>query len=79
MAFRIFLSVKAGLDVICSQSCSLGDATTGLPFVTEQKAEFFCTLYCFVVKTDICAANSTSEVFFLNEIVGVTSSTTLVR
>ena len=31
-------------------ACSLGDATAGLPCKTEQKAEFFFTPYCFVVK-----------------------------
>ena len=30
LAFCIFLSVKTGLDVICSYSCALGDATAGL-------------------------------------------------
>ena len=47
------ISVKAGLDVVCSLcslSCSLGDATVGLPCKTDQKAEFFFTRYCFVVK-----------------------------
>ena len=41
MGCCIFLSVKAGLDVVCSLSCSLGDATAGLPCNTEQKAEIF--------------------------------------
>ena len=49
MAFCIFLSVKAGLDVICSYSRSLGDATVGLPCKTEQNAGFLVR-YCFVVK-----------------------------
>ena len=39
--FDIFLFVKAGLDVICSWSWSVGEATEGLYVVTEQKAEFF--------------------------------------
>ena len=45
--------------------------------VTEQKAEFFSTLYCFVSicsKADFCSANLTSEVIFFNEIVRVASS-----
>ena len=50
MAFCIFLSVKAGLDVICVLSCSLVDATAGLSCKTELKAEFFFAGYCFVVK-----------------------------
>ena len=46
--------------------------------VTEQKAEFFSTLYCFVSicsKADFCSANLTAEVIFFNEIVRVASST----
>ena len=34
----------------CSYSCSLADAMAGLPCETEQKAEFFFTRYCSVVK-----------------------------
>ena len=48
---------------------------------TEQTAEFFSTLYCFVSicsKANFCSANLTSEgseVIFFNEIVRVASST----
>ena len=38
--FCIFLFVKAGLDVTCSKSCSVGKATAGLYVLTEQKREF---------------------------------------
>ena len=40
------------------------------PCKTEQKAEFFFTRYCFVVKPTL-----TSEVIFFNAIVRVATST----
>ena len=51
LAFCKFVFVnKAGLDVICSLSCFLGEATAGLYVVTERKTEIFFPLYFFVEK-----------------------------
>ena len=56
LMFCIFLFVKAGLDVICSLSCSVGEATAGLYVVTEQRQNFFGTLL-FCGKANFCSAN----------------------
>ena len=68
MAFCIFLSVKAGLDVICSVLQG-----NYLVLKTEQKADFFFTCYSFVGKPDLRSANLTSKVIFFNEILRVTT------
>ena len=68
------ISVKAGLDVVCSLSCSLGDATAGLPCKTEQKGRIFFHTLLFCSYVDFRSANLTSQVFFFNEIVGVATS-----
>ena len=48
----------------------------GLPFKTEQKAEFFFHTLWFCSKADFHSANFTSEViFFFSEIVRVAIST----
>ena len=44
--------------------------------ITEQKAEFFFTLYCFVVKpTSVQQIYNLQGIIFFNEIVRVASNT----
>ena len=66
MAFCIFLSLKAGLDVINVDKVVLWVMQWQGYLVTEQKAEFFFTLHCFCSKADFRSANLTSEVFFFS-------------